>query len=288
MQPETYCYRFSIAGLTFALSLPLPTRVTENFLPFQVEPGEGNVTVEFCPVQTLPPLPGEPVFTGVMYSAFSFSGGFARRYHEGMDGNRPYALGMQDFSGCRSMVSYLPGGERALTNTNRCFSHAALEEWFLHFGRLILHASLVDSPHGGLLFSGPSGVGKSTQAHLWERFGGGEELNGDKPILHCKDGCWVASGSPYAGSSRRHVQRTVPIRAIFFLEQGPACSLRRLGVAESFHKLYSGAVTNLWDSGYVSRLCDLLQALAVQVPAYHLICTPDSAAVDCVRHVLEE
>lgn len=150
---------------------------------------------------------------------------------------------------------------------------------------MILHASFVSTRYGGLLFSGVSGIGKSTQADLWQRYEGAELLNGDRTVLRRIDGVWTAFGSPYAGSSNCFVNESRPVRAIVLLSQGSACSLRRLSPAAAFRGLYAGMTVNLWDDRYVARVCDLLAAL--DVPVYALTCTPDRAAVDCLKAELE-
>ena len=105
---------------------------------------------------------------------------------------------------------------------------------------MILHASFVSTRYGGLLFSGVSGIGKSTQADLWQRYEGAELLNGDRTVLRRMDGVWTAFGSPYAGSSNCFVNESRPVRAIVLLSQGSACSLRRLSPAAAFRGLYAG------------------------------------------------
>lgn len=59
----------------------------------------------------------------------------------------------------------------------------------------------------------------------------------------------------------------------------------RLSPAAAFRGLYAGMTVNLWDDRYVARVCDLLAAL--DVPVYALTCTPDRAAVDCLKAELE-
>ena len=136
-----------------------------------------------------------------------------------------------------------------------------------------------------VLVGGAPGIGKSTQADLWQRYEGAELLNGDRTVLRRMDGVWTAFGSPYAGSSNCFVNESRPVRAIVLLSQGSACSLRRLSPAAAFRGLYAGMTVNLWDDRYVARVCDLLAAL--DVPVYALTCTPDRAAVDCLKAELE-
>ena len=48
---------------------------------------------------------------------------------------------------------------------------------------LLMHASAVSWNGQGLVFTAPSGTGKTTQAELWARYKGAKILNGDKVFL---------------------------------------------------------------------------------------------------------
>ena len=75
------------------------------------------------------------------------------------------------------------------------------------------------------------------------------------------------------------------MRAIVLLSQGSRCSLRRLSPAAAFRGLYAGMIVNFWDDACVAQICDLLSSL--DVPVYSLTCTPDRAAVECLKAELE-
>ena len=94
-----------------------------------------------------------------------------------------------------------------------------------------LHSSLVRRAEGdAILFTAPSGTGKSTQAGLWERFAGAETLNGDRSMLRRVDGVWTAFGSPFAGTSGIYRNESAPVRALIVLRQAPENTIRRLSV----------------------------------------------------------
>lgn len=89
---------------------------------------------------------------------------------------------------------------------------------------VFVHASLVEMPgQGGVMFVGRSGIGKTTQARLWEQFRGAEIINGDKVFLTLdEDGRGVtAHGSPWCGSSPYKLNRATPLRGIVVLDQAP-------------------------------------------------------------------
>ncbi len=281
--PQT---NFTLAGCTISLDTPRPIQITDNFRLFLGETGTRCFDVTMQEVDRLPAFPTPPVFTNYAFSVFPEGDGFLRRYHDHKEDDRPYAVGRLKED--RETVEYLAQDRLFFSESQNCFSHIALEEILLHFDRLILHAALVETQWGGLLFSGPPGIGKSTQAALWEREEGAVQLNGDRPILSRDSGGWTAWGSPYAGSSRCFVNRGAPLRAVVMLEQGPVCRLTRLPLAVAFQRLYAQTTVNAWNPAYVSRVCTLLTQLAEEIPIYHLVCTPDRRAVACLRDRLRQ
>lgn len=264
--------------------MPFRPEVTRGFQPFLCAPGEAPLTVSLLPVQALPEVRGRELLRNYAFAVFRTEDGFFRVFHDRREGDRPYAVGHLEPDG-RETIEYLEADRGFFSETANCFSHIALEALLLQRDAMILHASFVSTRYGGLLFSGVSGIGKSTQADLWQRYEGAELPNGDRTVLRRMDGVWTAFGSPYAGSSNCFVNESRPVRAIVLLSQGSACSLRRLSPAAAFRGLYAGMTVNLWDDRYVARVCDLLAAL--DVPVYALTCTPDRAAVDCLKAELE-
>lgn len=118
---------------------------------------------------------------------FRTEDGFFRVFHDRREGDRPYAVGHLEQDG-RETIEYLEADRGFFSETANCFSHIALEALLLQRDAMILHASFVSTRYGGLLFSGVSGIGKSTQADLWQRYEGAELLNGDRTVLRRMDG----------------------------------------------------------------------------------------------------
>ena len=67
----------------------------------------------------------------------------------------------------------------------------------LRHNGLVLHASAIAHQGRAVLFSAPSGVGKSTHTQLWQKQFGAEQaviLNNDKPALRLLDQQWWVYG----------------------------------------------------------------------------------------------
>lgn len=273
----------TLADVTVRLETPEPVLCTSNFRSFMGEGGGKSVRAVFSQVPVLPEITERAEFENLMFSVHRVENGFVRRYRD-QDG-RFYAVGRMTPEGAE--ICYLPWSRAYFSETHNCFSHIALEELLLRCDRLILHAAFVAAGEKGLLFSGPSGIGKSTQAALWQRHGA-HLINGDRTVLGPVDAAWTAWGSPYAGSSRCFCSERRPIGAIVVLEQSHACAVRRLTAAEAFHRLYPQLTINSWNGAYVERASGFLAELAAQVPVYLLECTPDDRAVETLANVLKE
>ena len=282
----SFCTEYGIADVTVRLHTPREVQLADSFHPFVGSTGGETAEVWLRETDRLPQLTGPVLFSDVSFTVYREDGGYIRRYHDRREQDRPYAVGEAAWKSGRETVSFLSGDWQFFSGSQNCVSHIALEELLLWYDRLILHASFVASPFGGILFSGPSGIGKSTQADIWVRHGEARLINGDRTILRPASGRCLAYGSPYAGSSRCYVNEKHPVRAIVLLEQGSDCRLTRLPQPAAFQKLYAGTTVNAWNPVFVERVCTLLAQLVAEVPVYALRCTPDRAAVELLRSQL--
>lgn len=150
-------------------------------------------------------------------------------------------------------------------------------------GGFLLHASWICYRDKGILFTGPSGVGKSTQANLWVTHRGAELINGDRAAVFPTEGGAQVLGIPYCGSSRVNKNRSMPLAAVVYLSQAPENSLTRLTGMKSFRHLWEGCSVNLWDQEDIGKATQAVVDTVSNVPVYHLACTPDQRAVQLLE-----
>ena len=154
------------------------------------------------------------------------------------------------------------------------------------------HGAIIDVPgYGGILFVGDAGVGKTTQAVLWEKHRGAEILNGDKLFLGLRDdapGQVLAYGSPWVGSSPYCVNKRVPLRAIVSLVRRPVPSARRLHELEAMSAYLPRIFLPGWDDKLTETVMETMDVMLPLVPVFEMSCAPDESAVVMLERLLLE
>lgn len=146
-------------------------------------------------------------------------------------------------------------------------------------GGYILHASWIRYRDRAILFTAPSGVGKSTQAALWEKLRGAELINGDRAAVFSTAHGVEVRGIPFCGSSGVSKNLTMPLAAVVYLSQAPSTTVSRLTGARAFRRVWEGCSINLWNREDMEICTQSVLDTVSAVPVYHLACTPDETAV---------
>lgn len=155
-------------------------------------------------------------------------------------------------------------------------------------GGFVFHCAYIAWNGRAILFTAPSGTGKSTQAELWRNHRGAEIINGDRGAVCVSEGRVMAAGIPFSGSSSYCENRSLPIAAIVYLSQAPKTSIRKLRGMEAFFKIWEGVSVNAWAKEDVERVASAAQTVAEEIPVYHLACTPDESAVAALEAVMTQ
>lgn len=154
----------------------------------------------------------------------------------------------------------------------------SLERLLIKDKAFVLHSSYISYDNRGIVFTAPSGGGKSTQAELWKKYRDATIVNGDKSIIDLNNNGYV-HGLPFSGSSDYCINKSCPLGAIVILEKGPVNQLQRLGL-EAFNTVFSQVTVNPWDSEFCEQIMDLILETCCMIPVYRYSCTKDESAVD--------
>lgn len=158
-----------------------------------------------------------------------------------------------------------------------------LEKILLEKDGFILHACFIKYQGKGILFTAPSGTGKSTQGNLWVKSEGAKIINGDRCIIRKISGKYYACGLPFCGSSSININEMVPLRAIVIVEQAPTNKAETIEKAEAVKKLLSETSVNYWNSQFVDNIINLIEDVAQNIDIFRLKCTISKEAVDVLK-----
>jgi hypothetical protein len=151
---------------------------------------------------------------------------------------------------------------------------------------ILLHASFIEHKGEAIVFTAPSGTGKSTQADLWVEHRNATIINGDRCALRFIDGKVYACGVPFAGSSNISKNKTLPLKCIVCLGQSPTTTLTPLHGYKAFRYLWEGVGVNTWDKDHVMKVSDIVERIVGCIPIYKLDCTPDVSAIEALEEYL--
>lgn len=278
-------YSYDLCGLPLQIECAEAVPVTGELELFRGEKTAApGATYRVAWYGDVPDLHGQRIVTQWGYTIDAADGAFIYRYNVGYTRNPDSIMLTMDPSGTDYQL-LLPEEHRELLHREGVDLARLLgqELLFIRNQRLIIHASFIRYMGKGILFTGPSGMGKSTQAGLWERYLGAEVLNGDKTVLHIAEDRVTAWGSPYAGTSGIFRNESAPAAAIIALRQGPENTIRRLRGREALMELMPRMATAPWADQWHLKAMDLAIELVQRVPVYLLSCRPDREAVELVK-----
>lgn len=277
---------YSISQVMIAIKSLHEIQQLVSFAPFEVYGIKEDYLAELVPVMDIEKK-GETIAECIDYSVTKENGEYIRYFYHSKFEDVIYARSKWDWINKRIIVEYIPCYKEYLSQSGNAFFHIGLEQIMLREQRLIFHAACVETAYGGILFTGPAGAGKSTQADLWIKHRHAFLINGDRPILSVDDSGWKAWGSPYAGSSRCYVNKHCAVKAIARVAQDSENRIIRLKGSRAFSTVFSGVTVNDWSREDVNMASELVIQLINTVPVYEMHCTNTEEAVEVLEKVLK-
>ena len=142
--------------------------------------------------------------------------------------------------------------------------------WLTRQGRLVLHAAAILTGGAADLFTGPSGVGKTT---LTDSVAAERVLHDDVVVLSQRDGSWwvTAGPHPHHGQWIHQAGRHWPVGRIFLLQREGASGVERMPGHQALARLFREGLYGFADAAglYQQRLA-LLGAVVERHPCYRL------------------
>lgn len=254
--------------------------------PFACAPCDGAEVYTFEIVDAMPEAEGECVFSSPAMAEYCI-GTERIRYIGPVERDVGQAHMRVCFTERGNLVSLASSSYTAVTPKS-VLNALGMEHLAVIHDSVILHASYIVADGHGILFTAPSGTGKSTQAQIWHDARGARIINGDRAIMQVKDGGVFACPLPFSGSSQICENVTSPLSAIVYLSQAPKTTISDLTGIRAFSRIWEGCCVNAWDRADTDLAMRTVSEIVARVPVYSLACTPDISAVEALERAMQE
>lgn len=275
-----YKYYYDLANIKICISIPYKIKIKNESMEFITNKKDQDIRVDFIEVDESVFIEGDIVSEGIV-SVKKTSIGFVYDIRI-QPGAKPYAWFIP-IDENHYEVRCLKGSDKYIEYSKNLLEIVNIEQILNKFNAFILHSSVINWRDKGILFSAPSGTGKSTQADLWEKYEGAEIINGDKAGIRKMNGKWMVYGLPIAGTSGIYKNKKAEISHIIVLKQGKENKLTKLSPREAFIKLYSETLVHTWDKVFQENIINMIIDVVKSVPIYQYECLPDKSAVDFLK-----
>ncbi len=261
--------------------------ISENYEPFKIKnTGLPDISIEL--------IPGFPDW-------FKNSKELFKAEHEGSDNDSAYFWSINQFVDHKIIFTSDPGFTKfpvlalVLTNKSKNWKMYLPEVAYLKsykvdpflypMGPLIMyyitafnnavmiHGSGINYQSGGIVFSGVSGVGKSTMAEIWKN-NGAEIINDDRLIVRKMDNQFYFYNTPmyYPDGPKKGL-----LKKLFLIKHGQKNRANKLNTINAITKTMANCIHHGYDKSLINSLLETLGEICAELPVYELEFLPDNS-----------
>ena len=297
-----YVVVYRIGGLNLILSFNrhsawIKPSVPES-IPFvqSVSADQGYCNEESCIKVCIDSLPrffsstiGEEIFSQEFVSFYRTEKGYLHLFYSGEDKRK--LLWELDINAVFSEFNYYVRSDNLLDEEKP----SLLDPWkiaaslfflqysFIHRQGLIIHAGGGLIQGKGMIFSAPSGGGKSTLSRLLLQSPKTRLFSEERLIVRSVDNVWKVWGSPWHGESRIAENKSAQLSALVFLRQSLETTITRLSPSEGLHRLIQTASIPWYSEEWIDKGLAICERLLQDIPVFELAFRPDQSAVQIVE-----
>lgn len=277
---SNYKYYYDLVDIKLCVNMPYKIKIKEESKEFIVNEIKEDIVVDFIAIDKPIFMEDDILYNGIIIVQKTKYGlVYSIRIQPGAEPHEWFIPIKEN----HYEVRYLKEKESYIEYSRNLLEIINIEQILNNFNAFILHSSFINWNNKGILFSAPSGTGKSTQADLWEKYENAEIINGDKAGIRKMDGRWMAYGLPFAGTSGIYKNKKAEISHIIVLKQGKENKLTKLSPREAFVKLYSETLVHTWDKEFQENIINMITDVVQNVQIYQYECLPDKSAVDFLK-----
>ncbi|MDR3288829.1 MAG: hypothetical protein LBT22_05320 [Peptococcaceae bacterium] len=272
----TQAYRFMIAGIKILLQSEQAGAI-RHLQPFALEDdGEGDLLIRYDALDERADkrfLRSDAEY----FFWYAVPGGYRLELQSPFSQEVYAAMDVDD--GWRNAVF------RSNRRIDACLLEGPLGEAFFRCaivqrGGIQVHSAAVAYEGQGIVFSAPSGTGKTTHARLWVDHLGAAMLNGDRPMLCTSDDEVRVCGAPWSGSDPVYQNLSLPLAALVFLRQAPENRLEKLPLGTAVKQMMPRCFLPYFSEDMLAEAFRTIERILKKTPCYLLHCRPEREAAE--------
>lgn len=137
------------------------------------------------------------------------------------------------------------------------------------------------------LFSGHSGMGKSTHTNLWKELYSTPLINGDLNLLATENGQPVVHGIPWCGTSGIYDSNTYPLGGIILLNKAPENFTEQLSPDRKRLLVSQRLISPAWTKELWNANLSVLEPWIDRILVCKLHCTKEAEAVEAIKKEID-
>ncbi len=154
-------------------------------------------------------------------------------------------------------------------------------------GMAALHSASILYKDKLWLFSGHSGMGKSTHTNLWKEHFNTPVINGDLNLLAIENGIPVVHGIPWCGTSGIYDTRTYPLGGIILVNRGTTDYTEEITTDQKQLLVSQRLISPSWTKELWENNFKVVESVTDNILVCKLFCTKDKSAAVVMRKTID-
>lgn len=155
-------------------------------------------------------------------------------------------------------------------------------------GMVVLHSASILYKDKLWLFSGHSGMGKSTHTNLWKEYFNAPVINGDLNLLAIENGQPVVHGIPWCGTSELYDTKSYPLGGIILLNKAPENIIEQLTPDKKRLLVSQRLISPVWTKELWNANLDIIEPWIDNVMICKLHCTKEKDAAEIMKNEIDK
>ena len=155
-------------------------------------------------------------------------------------------------------------------------------------GYFAIHSASILYQDQAWLFSGHSGMGKSTHTKLWHDLYDVPYLNGDLNLVGQEKDTLMVYGIPWCGTSNIYTTQNVKLGGIVLLGRSKENHLEPLSKSLQILRVMQRMISPSWNFNMLEQNIQMATLIQEKTRIYYYLCTKEESACKTMKEIIDE